>query len=48
VWELKAGEDIPVAVPFTGLQTPAALAVDADGDLFVFDSTTKQILRVTR
>ena len=48
VWEFKAGQDVPVAVPFTGLQTPAALAVDADGDLFVFDSTTKQILRLTR
>ena len=48
VWEFKAGQDVPVPVPFTGLQTPAALAVDADGDLFVFDSTTKQILRLTR
>ena len=62
VWEFKAGRDMPVPVPFTGLQTPAALAVDADGDLVVasvlsgnrnfdlvvFDSTTKQILKLTK
>lgn len=34
----------PTTMPFTGLQAPAGLGVDAQGGLYVFDSSTGRVL----
>jgi hypothetical protein len=47
VLAFTVGRPEPTVLPFTGLQTPAWLGVDADGSVYVFDSSTRRVLALS-
>ena len=47
VLTFAAGADTPTELPFVGLVTPCGVAVDHYGSVYVADSHTKQILKLT-
>jgi glucose/arabinose dehydrogenase len=46
VLKLAAGSSTPTELPFTGLDRPAGVAVDGDGDVYVVDSGNKRVLKL--
>jgi DNA-binding beta-propeller fold protein YncE len=43
---LAAGADAPIVLPFTGLEHPAKVAVDAAGNVYVADVGSHSVIRL--